>query len=367
MLEIYVHIPFCRAKCGYCDFNSFPPAEGQTEKYVKRLIKEIAESPYRGEKADTIFIGGGTPSLISPEYISEILKAVNSAFPFAENCEITMEANPESISPEGLKIYKNAGVNRISMGVQSFNDSELKTLGRIHNSKQAVEAYNMIRKAGFKNINIDLMFCYPSQSLESWEKSLYKAVELNPEHISAYSLIIEENTLFYKKYKNFQTNEDLYRIMYRKTKEILEGAGYHRYEFSNLAKEGYECRHNIGYWKRYNYLGFGLSAHSMYNNVRFSNTDSLSEYLTGEKENYREVLAKGDIIGEFMFLGLRMTEGINLSEFRQNFGKDIFKIFGSVIEKYEKYGFLEHNKERLWLTEDGIDVSNTIFSDFLLD
>ncbi|MCD8089252.1 MAG: radical SAM family heme chaperone HemW, partial [Clostridiales bacterium] len=362
MLEIYIHIPFCRAKCGYCDFNSFPSEENQTEEYVKRLIREINESPYRGEAADTVFIGGGTPSLISPHYIEEILNAAEKAFPFKADCEITMEANPESLTPVGLKTYKQAGINRISMGVQSFNDSELRLLGRIHSSAQAAEAYNMIRESGFENINLDLMFSYPSQTLESWEESLNTAVCLNPEHISAYSLIIEENTLFYKKYKNYQTNEDLDRIMYRKAKEILENAGYIRYEFSNFARPGRECRHNIGYWKRYNYLGFGLSSHSFYNNVRFSNTGSFKEYLTGERENYREVLTEGDIMGEYMFLWLRLKEGISFSDFYNTFGKDIFSVFGGVIKKYEKYGFLAYDKKRLWLTEKGIDVSNTIFT-----
>lgn len=367
MLGIYIHIPFCRAKCGYCDFNSFPPMERQTEEYANELIREIKESPYRGEAADTVFIGGGTPSLIPPYYIEEILTAVNGAFPFKADCEITTEANPESISREGLKAYKRAGVNRISMGVQSFNDSELKTLGRIHNSYQALTAYNMIREEGFKNVNLDLMFSFPGQSLESYEESLYRALELNPEHISAYSLIIEENTLFYKKYKNYQTNEDLDRIMYRKTNEILEAAGYGRYEFSNFAKPGYECRHNLGYWKRYNYLGFGLSARSFYNNIRFSNTDSFEEYLKGTKENYREALTEKDIIGEFMFLGLRLKEGISFREFKELFKKDIFSIFGGVIEKYKKYGLLSFDENRLWLTKEGIDVSNTIFAEFLPD
>ncbi len=365
MLEIYIHIPFCRAKCGYCDFNSFPPCEGQAEEYVKRLIKEIKESPYRGEAADTVFIGGGTPSLLLPVFIEKILKAADEAFPFKAGCEITMEANPESITSERLKTYLKAGVNRLSMGVQSFNDGELKILGRIHDRSRALSAYSLIREAGFKNVNLDLMFSFPSQTLESWEETLKIAVGLNPEHISAYSLIIEENTLFYKKYKNYQTNEDLDRIMYRKTKEILGSAGYRRYEFSNFSKPGFESRHNIGYWKRYNYLGFGLSAHSLYNNVRFSNTDNFGEYLTGEKENYREVLTQGDEIGEFMFLGLRLSEGISLSEFKNNFGRDIFDMFGSVIKKYTDYGFLAYDSKRLWLTEKGIDVSNTIFTDFL--
>lgn len=365
MLEIYIHIPFCRAKCGYCDFNSFYANDDIIENYVKKLCEEIEGSRYKGERADTVFIGGGTPSFIKGKYIEKILTCIDRAFPFDKNCEITVEANPESICSEKLGIYKSSGINRISMGIQSFDDSELKFLGRIHNAETAVSSYYKIREAGFDNVNIDLMFSFPQQTEKSWENSLKTAVSLDPSHISAYSLIIEEGTLFYKKYKNYQTNEDTDRIMYRKTKELLNGFGYDRYEISNFAKPGYECRHNIGYWKRYNYLGFGVSAHSLYNDIRFSNTENFKDYINGDTKGGYEILANDDVIGEHMFLGLRMAEGISLSDFYDRFGIRAEERFGEVIKKYEALGLLEICGGRLRLTDRGIDVSNTIFADFI--
>ncbi len=366
MLEIYIHIPFCRAKCGYCDFNSAYREEGDVRRYVNRLVREIRKTKYKGQKADTVFIGGGTPSFIKGEYIEEIMSALSESFILANDCEISIETNPDSVSPEKLKAYKRAGINRVSMGVQAFQNKNLKLLGRIHTAERAEEAFHIIREAGFDNINLDLMFSYPTQTLEDWEKTLAKAISLAPEHISAYSLIIEENTPFYKKYKNYQTNEDLDRIMYRKANEMLEAAGYHKYEISNFAKAGKRCRHNVGYWKRYNYLGFGLSAHSLYDNVRFANTDDFQEYMGENIISYEEKLRVKDIIGEFMFLGLRMTEGVSFDEFRIAFNSDIYEVFPGVIEKYSDLGLIERDEKRLWLTEKGIDVSNTIFSDFLL-
>ncbi len=365
MLSIYIHIPFCKAKCGYCDFNSFAPKADEIIQYKNALIEEISQSPYKGEPCDTLFIGGGTPSYISPIYIEEILKAANNAFPFKADCEITVEANPDSITPDGLKIYKNAGVNRISMGVQAFNNSNLRLLGRVHTAERAIRAFEEIRLAGFKNINIDLMFFYPYQTLEDWEQTLNTAVSLAPEHISAYSLILEEGTPFYKKYINYQTNEELYRIMYQRVQEILKTANLFPYEISNYAKEGFACRHNITYWKRYNYLGFGLSAHSMYDNVRFSNTSSLNKYLKGSRRENEEALSKQDQIGEFMFLGMRMTQGVKGTEFKKQFGMDMFEYFKVPMEKYLKLGLLKIKGDNLSLTLEGIHVSNTIFADFI--
>ncbi|MCD8239525.1 MAG: radical SAM family heme chaperone HemW [Clostridiales bacterium] len=365
MLGIYIHIPFCKAKCGYCDFNSFPPEGEDVKAYKNALIKEINESPYKGEKCRTVFIGGGTPSFIPPVYIGEILTAVFSCFPPEKDCEVTMEANPDSLSPEGLRAYLSYGVNRLSMGVQSFNNEHLKLLGRIHSAERAEAAFYEAREAGFKNINIDLMFFYPGQSIESWVKDLEKAVILNPEHISAYSLIIEENTKFFNLYKNYQTNEDEYRIMYRKAKKILGDAGYERYEISNFAKEGFLCRHNAAYWKRTDYLGFGLSAHSLYGKRRFWNGDDFKAYLKGEKAVGEEVLTQRDEISEFMFLGLRMSNGVLNSEFQGLFGLSLNQMFGDVIKKYENMGLLRFDGERLRLTDEGIDVSDTIFADFV--
>lgn len=365
MLGIYIHIPFCRAKCGYCDFNSFAPCGGEMGVYKDALIKEIEESPFKGERCGTVFIGGGTPSFMPPRFISEILRAVSRAFPFESGCEVSLEANPDSICPDGLKTYIESGVNRLSMGVQSFNDRCLKVLGRVHNAERAERAFEEVRAAGFENVNIDLMFSYPTQTVDDWAKDLEKAISLSPEHISAYSLIIEENTKFFNLYKNFQTNEDEDRIMYRKAKKTLEGAGYERYEISNFAKEGFRCRHNVGYWKRTNYLGFGVSAHSLYGNKRFWNGGGFDAYVKGERNVGEEALNKTDEIGEFMFLGLRMKDGVTNSEFYKQFGVGLSEMFGGVIGKYEKLGLLEFDGERLRLTDGGIDVSNTIFAEFI--
>ncbi len=366
MLGIYVHIPFCRRKCGYCDFNSSYRDERDIRRYADRLVREIRQCRYGGLGVDTIFIGGGTPSFIGGEYIEEIMCAIRDTFTVAGDAEISIEVNPDSVSPGKLDIYKRAGINRVSMGVQSFADKNLRTLGRIHSAEKAEEAFCMIRSAGFENINIDLMFSYPYQTTGDWERTLEKAVSLDPGHISAYSLIIEENTPFYKKYKNYQTNEVKDRIMYRKANEILAGAGYGKYEISNFAKEGRQCRHNVGYWKRYDYLGFGLSAHSLFNNVRFANTDDFEAYMGENTVCYEERLSRSDIIGEYMFLGLRMTEGIAFADFEEEFGESVQSLFSDVIGKYKALGLLEYNGERLWLTEKGIDVSNTVFADFLL-
>ena len=365
MLEIYVHIPFCIKKCAYCDFNSFFGDEAAVNAYKEMLIKEIKACPHRGERVDTVFIGGGTPSFIDAGHIYDIMDTVSKSFSVSDDCEISMEANPESISAEKLAVYKSAGINRVSMGVQSFCDEELKTLGRVHSGEKAVSSYMKIREAGFDNVNLDLMFSFPGQTLESWEKSLRKAAELEPSHISAYSLIIEEGTEFFKKYKNYQTNEILDRIMYRKTSEILSEYGFHRYEISNFSKSGRECRHNIGYWKRYNYIGFGLSAHSLYDDIRSSNTDSFEEYIKGNTAGETEKLSTDDKIGEFMFLGLRMSEGVRYSDFSKTFGIGLYDRFANVIEKYCRMGLLETDDTSLKLTDRGIDVSNTIFAEFI--
>ena len=379
-LSLYVHIPFCVRKCLYCDFLSFGDKESLMEDYFKALSKELKESAgdYRDREVKTVFFGGGTPSLPKAEYICDILSDIKENYRLSENAEISLELNPGTASFDKMRSYKDAGFNRLSIGIQSFNDEELKKLGRIHDSATALRTYEDARRAGFDNINIDIMSALPGQSVESYLNTLSRAVKLSPEHISAYSLIIEEGTLFFDMDLDLP-NEEADRDMYHKTAEMLLEHGYHRYEISNYAKDGFECRHNKVYWKRGDYLGVGLGAASLIDNVRFNNTRDLKEYLTSSdiiKRDTEELSVKAQM-EEFMFLGLRLTEGIRTDDFKREFGKTVFDVYDEVIDKYLLMTFLElcdedmnitDDKEKtayLKLSEQGLDVCNTIMADFL--
>jgi oxygen-independent coproporphyrinogen-3 oxidase len=332
-IELYLHIPFCVKKCAYCDFLSFPAGREEQSAYVEALLDEINKSLERG-RATTIFFGGGTPSLLPGEEISRIMDAIRKKYEISADAEITLEANPGTITLEKLRAWKGAGINRLSMGLQSTENEELRNLGRIHTCEVFLQGYEMARTAGFENINIDLMSSLPGQSPESWRRTLKRVVDLEPEHISAYSLIIEEGTPFYDLYEEdvlrrergetsiLLPTEEEERQMYYDTKEILETYGYHRYEISNYAKTGYECRHNCGYWKRVNYRGYGLGASSLLDNVRFKNTSDLQKYLNREfLREEEEILTDREQMAEFMFLGLRLMEGISRHEFEETFGR----------------------------------------------
>ena len=379
-LSLYVHIPFCVRKCLYCDFLSFSANEEVMKAYFKALSKELKESAkdYSDSMVKTVFFGGGTPSLPKAEYICDILSDIKENYRLSENAEISLELNPGTASFDKMRSYKNAGFNRLSIGIQSFNDEELKKLGRIHDSATALRTYEDARRAGFDNINIDIMSALPGQSVESYLNTLSRAVKLSPEHISAYSLIIEEGTPFFDMDLDLP-NEEADRDMYHKTAEMLLEHGYHRYEISNYAKDGFECRHNKVYWKRGDYLGVGLGAASLIDNVRFNNTRDLKEYLTSSdiiKRDTEELSVKAQM-EEFMFLGLRLTEGIRTDDFKREFGKTVFDVYDEVIDKYLLMTFLElcdedmnitDDKEKtayLKLSEQGLDVCNTIMADFL--
>ncbi|MBO4913274.1 MAG: oxygen-independent coproporphyrinogen III oxidase [Butyrivibrio sp.] len=379
-LSLYVHIPFCVRKCLYCDFLSFGDKESLMEDYFKALSKELKEGAgdYRDREVKTVFFGGGTPSLPKAEYICDILSDIKENYRLSENAEISLELNPGTASFDKMRSYKDAGFNRLSIGIQSFNDEELKKLGRIHDSATALRTYEDARRAGFDNINIDIMSALPGQSVESYLNTLSRAVKLSPEHISAYSLIIEEGTPFFDMDLDLP-NEEADRDMYHKTAEMLLEHGYHRYEISNYAKDGFECRHNKVYWKRGDYLGVGLGAASLIDNVRFNNTRDLKEYLTSSdiiKRDTEELSVKAQM-EEFMFLGLRLTEGIRTADFKREFGKTVFDVYDEVIDKYLLMTFLElcdedmnitDDKEKtayLKLSEQGLDVCNTIMADFL--
>lgn len=384
-LGIYIHIPFCVRKCFYCDFLSAPSDEETRERYVKSLCREIKQEAraYEQYQVDTIFFGGGTPSLLTAEQIQRIMDTVRGNYSLQsgkEEPEITMEVNPGTVTFEKLCGYKKAGINRLSIGLQSVRDEELKALGRIHTFEEFKDTWNFARKAGFSNINVDLMSALPGQSVENWRESLEKAAALGPEHISAYSLIVEEGTLFFDWYEEKTVtdeahpplpDEDKEREMYKLTEEFLKQYGYHRYEISNYAKEGKECRHNRRYWQRENYAGFGLGAASMVENVRWSNTRNLQQYLEANRKEDRQVLSEKEQMEEFMFLGLRLTKGVSAQNFYRQFGKEIESVYGQVLTELMKEKLLlkteEAEETRYFLSPYGTDVSNYCMAQFLLD
>ena len=371
-LELYVHIPFCVRKCQYCDFLSGPSDEETKDRYIEALLKEIRAAEHTEDyEIVSVFIGGGTPSALKAEAIASIMRTLQEQFFFCEDAEVTIEANPGTVDLEKLTIYRNVGINRLSLGLQSTDAEELKLLGRIHSYEEFLKSYEWARKAGFSNINIDLMFAIPGQTGEAWRQHLYQVAELNPEHISAYSLIIEEGTPFAEQNLDLPDEDTEYQ-MYEDTAGILAEYGYQQYEISNYAKDGYACRHNIGYWKRTEYLGLGLGASSLYGENRFSNTRDMQEYLgfSGNTERIRKDVLKlslKDQIEEFMYLGLRMTEGISEIDFEQNFGQKLENIYGSVLQKYKETGFLEKTGTNWRFTRKGIHVSNHILAELLLD
>ena len=371
-LELYVHIPFCVRKCQYCDFLSGPSDEETKDRYIEALLKEIRAAEHTEDyEIVSVFIGGGTPSALKAEAIASIMRTLQEQFFFCEDAEVTIEANPGTVDLEKLTIYRNVGINRLSLGLQSTDAEELKLLGRIHSYEEFLKSYEWAREAGFSNINIDLMFAIPGQTGEAWRQHLYQVAELNPEHISAYSLIIEEGTPFAEQNLDLPDEDTEYQ-MYEDTAEILERYGYRQYEISNYAKQGYMCRHNAGYWQRRDYLGFGLGASSLYRGMRFSNTRRMQEYLKESRnpDQIRKdvtVLSRNERIEEFMFLGFRMTEGISEKKIEENFDVRLMDVYGDILQKYEETGFVEHIETKWRLTRKGIHVSNHILADFLLD
>lgn len=368
--ELYIHIPFCVRKCAYCDFLSAPGSEEAKASYTKALLREIEAVKTEKREVSSIFVGGGTPSALSPSLMGDIFEKIHESFSVAQDAEITIEANPGTLSKEKLFLYKNAGINRLSLGLQSPEEAELKSLGRIHTYEEFLESFSLAREAGFQNINVDLMCALPDQTYEGWIRNLRTVAALHPEHISAYSLIIEEGTPFAKRKLNLPDEDTEYR-MYEDTAGILEEYGYEQYEISNYAKKGLVCRHNIGYWTRKEYLGLGLGAASLWGNQRFSNTSDFSAYLkeSGSPEKIREnreTLSLEDEMSEFMFLGLRMTEGVSKAEFLESFGTPIESVYGKVLDKYKNMGLLEEKEGRIFLTRAGIHVSNGVMAEFLL-
>ena len=402
---VYIHIPFCVKKCLYCDFVSACGSGKDMDKYQKALINEMKLTKICGQ-ADSVFFGGGTPSVYPVEHIAEIIEVLKQKSAISKNAEMTIEVNPGTVDMSKLKSYLAMGINRLSIGLQSADNTELKALGRIHDYYEFLSTFENARSAGFDNINVDLMSAIPGQTITSYENTLRKVVSLNPEHISAYSLIIEEGTPFYELYGEMANSgdeentgqmkissedrksavightektvqlklpsEDEEREMYYLTKKYLAENGYARYEISNYSKPGYECRHNIKYWSRNDYYGFGTAAASLVNNERYVNTQDRKYYIQ-ENGNPQKIkrehmkLTISEQMEEFMFLGLRKTDGVSYVEFKDYFGRDMDEIYKDVIEKEVKNGLLikDEKKLRVYLSERGIDMSNMVMAEFL--
>lgn len=407
-LELYLHIPFCERKCAYCDFLSAPADLPVRISYIKKLQEEIAYygAQYGEYQVSSIFFGGGTPTILEGYQLAAILETVKEHFNITTDAEITVECNPGTLTAGKAEKLVQAGFNRLSMGLQSADDRELQLLGRIHNFAQFLESYDLARKAGFQNINVDLMSALPGQTLKSWQDTLQKVTALRPEHISAYSLIIEGGTPFYERFAEDERireegghprllpEEDVERQMYELTETFLHTKGYERYEISNYAKPGYECRHNCGYWTRKDYLGLGLGASSLVEHQRFQNTSDLKTYLEqeyspqceGQHERiaetiqlqeetgltqtghhiHIETLDKKSEMEEFMFLGLRLMAGISRQQFEKKFQVTLNSVYGEVLRKLKGEQLIEEIAGYVRLTEHGIDVSNYVLAEFLL-
>ena len=399
-MEIYVHIPFCAKKCAYCDFLSFPGNMRMRREYTDKLLEEIRiqSSFVREYQVDTIFLGGGTPSVLDVTDITAIMGTLKEHYDIAPDAEITIEVNPGTVKMEGLVAYREAGINRVSMGLQSADDTELRYLGRIHTYDEFLKSFQRVRMAGFTNVNVDLISAIPGQTPESWRNTLKKTAMLKPEHISAYSLIVEEGTPFYDRYgghvemESYEMSqeerrrlmalpdlpdEDTERDMYYMTRNCLAEQGYERYEISNYARPGFECRHNVGYWTGTGYLGLGLGASSYLEGCRFHNTSDFQSYVSAHLDDEAEFcqalrqdmeqLSVKSKMEEFMFLGLRLTRGVSVEGFITRFGQSIRNVYGGVIDKLEREGLLEHKNGYYRLTERGLDLSNYAMSLFLLD
>ncbi|MBO4863814.1 MAG: oxygen-independent coproporphyrinogen III oxidase [Eubacterium sp.] len=394
-LSIYVHIPFCKHKCIYCDFLSFDDRTTTTQiQYINALTSEIRMYKPYAERfiVKTIYIGGGTPSILDEAMIGKILETIKHIFKVDRFPEITIEANPGTIKYTDLISYREYGINRISIGLQSADAELLRRLGRIHDFDQFLQGFEAARRAGFENISVDIMSGLPGQDMHTLVDTITQVCEMGPEHISVYSLQVEEGTPLYERddLRSLIPSEDADREMYQMTKKVLKSYGYNRYEFSNYSKPGYESRHNTVYWTGGQYIGLGVGASSFFKGQRFSNIKDIDSYidicedirdeLTRDTDRNRlydsatqvlrtnvETMFVNSRIEEFMYLGLRMTAGVSRAEFKERFNRDIFDLYGEVINKYTDQGFMQADENRVWLTDPGIDVSNYILADFLLD
>lgn len=376
-LGLYVHIPFCVKKCGYCDFLSWCGTSEEKETYVQALLKEIESYREfaRGYRVSTVFVGGGTPSVLEAGQMERVLGKIQEVFELEKKPEITLEMNPGTVTEEKLQCYKENGVNRLSIGLQSVKNEKLEVLGRIHSYEEFLESYELARKAGFTNISVDLISSIPGQKLEEWKEELAALSALSPEHISVYQLIIEAETPFYEKYAEHEEllpDEEESREIYLWTGSFLKEQGYEQYEISNYAKPGKESRHNLKYWERGDYLGLGLGAASLVRNIRMSNTKDMKTYLErcGQPKTMREdvqFLEEARQMEEFMFLGLRKTRGVSRKEFRRIFGQEMDMVYEKALHKCLENGMLKEHKDRVYLSEEGVLLSNAVLSEFLFE
>ena len=370
-IGLYVHTPLCIKKCNYCDFCSYPESKAEwRDSYIDTLCAEIDGYKEKKLSVNTVFFGGGTPSLLTPFEFEKICSHITDSFTLDSSIEFTLEANPKTLTKEKLNAYMSMGVNRLSIGLQSIHENELKILGRIHNYSEFLESYTLARDCGIKNINLDLMYGIPAQSLQSFEKTLDTVLELSPEHLSLYGLILEEGTPFFELQASLDIPEedtecDMYYLAARK----LSSAGYSHYEISNYSKPGYECRHNLKYWHNESYVGIGVSAYSYLDGIRYGNTSEIDEYLSCEREKYIQREESAELENEaydYVMLGLRLSEGISLSDYEKRFKNNFLTVERKkLIQKYSELGMIELVGDRLRLTDRGLYISNRILTDLL--
>ena len=372
-IGIYIHIPFCIKKCEYCDFVSYCNKKEYVPQYINALKKEIKNNINKEYKITTIYIGGGTPSSIEENYIADIIETIKlnmneENLKDFENIEVTIEVNPGTVNKEKLQVYKKIGINRLSIGLQETHNELLKSIGRIHTYEEFIKTYKLARKIGFNNINVDLMIALPNQTIQDIKENLEKITKLNPEHISVYSLILEEGTPFYNKYNENKIklpDEDTERNMYWYVKNTLENNGYMHYEISNFSKKGFESKHNMNCWNQEEYLGFGLAAHSYNNRIRYSNTNSIEEYIKGSNKIIHEEQTLEDMQKEYMLLGLRKIEGINIQKFKNKFAQNPIFIFKEQLNKLVDEELIIVDGNEIKLTNKGLDLANIVWEEFV--
>ena len=372
-IGIYIHIPFCIKKCEYCDFVSYCNKKEYVPQYINALKKEIKNNINKEYKITTIYIGGGTPSSIEENYIADIIETIklnmnDEDLKDFENIEVTIEVNPGTVNKEKLQVYKKIGINRLSIGLQETHNELLKSIGRIHTYEEFIKTYNLARKIGFNNINVDLMIALPNQTIQDIKENLEKITKLNPEHISVYSLILEEGTPFYNKYNENKIklpDEELERNMYWYVKNTLENNGYMHYEISNFSKKGFESKHNMNCWNQEEYLGFGVAAHSYNNKIRYSNTNSIEEYIKGSNKIIHEEQTLEDMQKEYMLLGLRKIEGINIQKFKNKFAQNPIFIFKEQLNKLVDEELIVVDGNEIKLTNKGLDLANIVWEEFV--
>lgn len=375
MLGLYIHVPFCAQKCYYCDFNSYKIKSNEKEDYLINIEKEMEfyKEEFKDKYFDTVFFGGGTPSILKIDELRKLVNYMFENFNIKKDAEITIECNPGTINKEKLKAIKEMGINRLSIGLQATQNYHLKSIGRIHTYEEFEKNYYDAIDVGLTNINVDLMYALPNQKEEEWKETLDKIIKLNPSHISAYSLILEEGTKLYDMYENNEFNlldEDTDIDMYEYTINTLKKHGYSQYEISNYAKKGKECKHNIIYWKCDNYLGLGPGASGYINDIRYSNIEDLNEYNNKINQNIKPIseenkLSEKDKIEEFIFMGLRMNEGINLEVFKERFKIDFYELYKEVLDKLLERELIKLDKFNLSLTQKGREISNSVFIEFI--